>query len=87
MLGQAAPSEHGDRNVQVANTPAGVADLVHLVRSEYLEIPGLHLTHPQVQRLWSLDAATCDAVVDVLLGVRFLRRTRAGAYVRDESGR
>jgi hypothetical protein len=35
--------------------------LLRVIQAEYLEIPGLHLTQPQVQRLWSLDAHTCDA--------------------------
>jgi hypothetical protein len=58
-----------------------LAHWVRLIRAEYLEIPGLVLTPWQVQRLWSLDSATCDAVLDVLTDVRFLKRTRNGAYV------
>jgi hypothetical protein len=59
-----------------------MADWIHLVRSEYLEIPGLHLTRNQVQRLWGLDTVMCDALLEALVDVRFLRRTHAGAYVR-----
>ena len=65
-------------------------DLSHwlrLVQAEYLEIPGLHLTKPQVQRLWGLDAVTCDALLDVLQGAKFLRRTPKNAYVRTDLGR
>ena len=29
-----------------------VTDWVHIVRGEFVEIPGLRLTRPQVQRLW-----------------------------------
>jgi hypothetical protein len=58
-----------------------VTDWLQLIRSEYLEIPGLHLTKPQVQRLWGLDAVTCDALLDTLIRIRFLRRTHTGAYV------
>ena len=65
----------------------GLADLALLVRSEYVEIPGLSLTRPQAQRLWSLDASTCDAVLDALIDMRYLRRTQAGAYVRADVGR
>lgn len=60
------------------------ADWLHLIRSEYLEIPGLHLTRQQVQRLWGLDEITCDALLETLVDVRFLRRTRTGAYVRSD---
>ena len=59
-----------------------VGHVLHLIRSEYLEIPGLHLTRPQVERLWGLDAVTSDALLAALVDVQFLRQTRAGAYVR-----
>jgi hypothetical protein len=59
-----------------------VTDWLHLIRGEYLEIPGLHLTRMQVQRLWGLDDVTCDALLEALVDVQFLRQTRAGAYVR-----
>ena len=59
-----------------------IADWLHLIRAEYLEIPGLHLTRKQVQRLWNLDDVTCDALLEALVEVRFLRQTQAGAYVR-----
>jgi hypothetical protein len=61
-------------------------DWLHLIRAEYLEIPGLHLTKPQVQRLWGLDTMTCDALLKALVDARFLRRTHAGAYVRLDGG-
>jgi hypothetical protein len=57
-------------------------DWFQLIRAEYHEIPGLHLTKPQVQRLWNLDSATCDTVIEALESARVLRRTDAGAYVR-----
>jgi hypothetical protein len=63
-----------------------VMDWIHLIRSEYLEIPGLHLTRNQVQRLWGLDAVMCDTLLETLIDVRFLRRTHAGAYVRADGG-
>lgn len=63
-----------------------VADWIQLIRSEYLEVPGLHLTRAQFQRLWSLDTLTCDALLEALVDVKFLRRTRAGAYVRSDNG-
>jgi hypothetical protein len=53
-----------------------------LVQAEYREVPGLRLTRAQVQRLWSLDEATCDALIDALETAQFLRRTPANAYVR-----
>ena len=65
---------------------AQTSDWIQLIRSEYLEIPGLHLTRNQAQRFWGLDVVTCDALLEALVDVRFLRRTHAGAYVRADGG-
>jgi hypothetical protein len=61
-------------------------DLIRMIRAEYLEMPGLQLTAPQVRRLWNLDADLCDALLEVLVTGRFLRRTPSGAYVRADAG-
>jgi hypothetical protein len=52
-----------------------------MIKAEYREMPGLHLTRDQIQRLWSLEPHVCDELVDALLAARFLRRTPRGAYV------
>ena len=39
-----------------------VEDWLMLVRAEFVEMPGLSLTKPQVERLWGLDAVTSDAL-------------------------
>jgi hypothetical protein len=49
-------------------------DLVRRVRREYLEMPGLRITASEAQRLFGLDAATCDDVLDGLVTSGFLRR-------------
>jgi hypothetical protein len=59
-----------------------VRDWVQIVRGEYLEIPGLQLARPQVQRLWGLESSLCADVLDTLLAERFLHRTADGRYVR-----
>jgi hypothetical protein len=59
-----------------------IGDWLQLIRAEYLEIPGLCLTKPQVQRLWGLDAVTAEALLAALVDVNFLRRTAKDAYVR-----
>jgi hypothetical protein len=56
-------------------------DLMQLIRAEYREIPGLHLTRPQARRWWGLDSETCDTVLDALVTARFLRRTERDGYV------
>ena len=65
---------------------ATVADWLQLIRAEYLEFPGMHLTKRQVQRLWGLDALVCESLLDTLVDTRFLRRTRNDAYVRADAG-
>jgi hypothetical protein len=52
-----------------------------LVRAEYMEMPGLCLTGPQIRRLWSFAPAMCEAVLAELVSARFLRRTPDGEYV------
>ena len=52
------------------------------IRGEYLEMPGLHLTAAQAERLWGLDRETCSSLLATLVDANFLRRTRDGAYIR-----
>jgi len=59
-------------------------DWVHLVQAEYLEMPGLQLTKAQVRRLWGLEDNTCDAVLEELQAIHFLRRTAGDLYVLDD---
>ena len=61
-------------------------DWLRLIRGEYLEIPGLCLTRPQVQRFWGLDELTSDALLTALVDVKFLRRTAHDTYVRADAG-
>ena len=55
--------------------------ILHRIRTEYREMPGLCLTPPQVRRLWQLDATTCETALARLLDEHFLSRTRDGSYV------
>lgn len=65
---------------------ASIPRWLQLIRAEYVEMPGLHLTEPQVRRLWGLDSVTAEALLSALLDVKFLRRTHQGAYVRADQG-
>lgn len=63
-----------------------LADWLRLVRAEYLEVPGLHLTKAQIKRMWGLDEQTCDALIRTLIDCRFLRRTASDRYGRSDAG-
>jgi len=56
--------------------------LVHRVKSEFIEMPGLQLTLPQAARLWGLDHDASRQVIDSLVEVSFLRWTAQGTVVR-----
>jgi hypothetical protein len=62
----------------------GIQEVVHRIRGEFLEMPGLRLTLEQARRLWRLDETACDAVLGALVDARFLARTRDGAFIRDD---
>jgi len=64
---------------------ADAVDWLGLVRSEYREMPGLHLTLPQAQRRWWLDASTSASVFTALVAAGFLRQTTRGGYVRADA--
>jgi hypothetical protein len=67
-------------------TNSHILDWLQIVRAEYLEIPGLCLTKPQIQRLWGLESITSEAVLAALVDVKFLRCTSHDAYVRADGG-
>jgi hypothetical protein len=60
-----------------------VAEWIHVVQAEYLEMPGLQLTGRQIRRLWGLEQDTCDTLLEELLAAHFLRRTVRDVYVLD----
>lgn len=64
----------------------GITPLLHRVRSEFLEMPGLQLTPDQAARLWSLDRSTSGRILDGLTSAGFLSRNRNGAYLLASAG-
>ena len=60
-------------------------DWVHLIQSEYVEMPGLHLSKRQAQRMWNLDARSTDMIFDALEAANFLRRMPNDMYIRAAS--
>ena len=61
-----------------------VDDAAELLRMEYAEMPGLHLTAGQAQRLCNLSSEVSDRALRILLESGFLRRTVEGRYVRGD---
>jgi hypothetical protein len=58
------------------------SDLLHRIRGEFVEMPGLRLTLAQAQRLWGLDRTLCESLLHALVQASFLRETREGAFMR-----
>ena len=59
-----------------------IADLLVLIRAEYDEMPGLHLTPPQVCRLFGIDPHTGETVMRMLVDEGIVTRTATGAFIR-----
>jgi len=60
--------------------------LLRRVKAEYVEMPGLQLTHEQAQRLCALDRETCTVIFDTLVQGGFLIRGADGRYRRAADG-
>lgn len=60
--------------------------IVERLRAEFLEMPGLRLTAQQVHRLCGVDRDACRAVLDVLVGEKFLCTKPDGTYARLTDG-
>jgi hypothetical protein len=52
------------------------------IRAEYLEMPGMRLTAPQVQRLSGVDVSVCRLVLEDLVRAHFLSAGHDGSYSR-----
>jgi hypothetical protein len=78
-------AKHEPCTVTIFRTTAEDA-LLHRVRGEYREMPGMRLTVDQAMRLWMLERGTCTKVLDSLVAARFLGRDANGRYARAHSG-
>jgi hypothetical protein len=75
-----------ERAGQSRRAPAvDLGAMLRRIREEFLEMPGLCLTEPQVQRLWALDCRTCSALLTVLVDAKLLTRTADGRVMRPDS--
>ena len=82
-------SEKAKASVTVVSTEACPVDqhTFQRVCGEFLEMPGLHLTCKQAQRLWGLDERSCVRLLEFLVDAEFLRRHEEGLYTRLTEGR
>ena len=60
-------------------------EMLRLIEAEYREVPGLHLTKPQIQRLWGIEAPLCESLVAALVAARVLRPSLRQGFVRADS--
>jgi DNA-binding IclR family transcriptional regulator len=60
--------------------------LAFRIRGEFLEMPGLRLTVSQASKLWAMDPATSERLLEALRQLGFLARSASGAYARTSAG-
>jgi hypothetical protein len=58
--------------------------VINRIRNEFAEMPGLKLTVDQAMRLWGLDRAECQRVINALVQAAFLQRNSRGEVLRSE---
>lgn len=63
-------------------TDLTLADLLFLVRAEFLEIPSLQLTQSQIEHLWGIDKGMAGIILSSLVEAHFLTKTPLGTYTR-----
>jgi hypothetical protein len=74
----APPVRPGDRR----RNPQWRARLEQRARAEFAEMPGLHLSMLQAQRLFGLRADICQRILDTLVREGFLAVVAPGVYAR-----
>jgi hypothetical protein len=72
--------------VELRRNPEWRLTLLRRVREEFVEMPGMHLTLAQAQRLFGLRADICERILRGLVEESFLTVDRRGAFVRRSAG-
>jgi hypothetical protein len=67
-----------------AETPIDFNAVLHMIRAEFLDMPGLRLTDVQARRLWALDRGTCAAALATLVQANVLTRMADGRVTARE---
>jgi len=76
---------HETCTIQVFH-PSAERLLERRIRGEFKEMPGLRLSPRQASRLWSIESAVCEQMLDALVRSGYLRRDRNGLYARSHCG-
>ena len=66
----------------MSETGTRIRDVVQRIQGEFNELPDLRLTRSQVQRIWHLDRALCEALLAAFVDARFLSRAPDGSFFR-----
>ena len=77
---------HTKRGTMEQSVAENVFDWVRLIQAEFAEMPGLHLSKRQAQRMWNLDAGSTDVIFKALEASSFLRRMPNDIYIRADVG-
>jgi hypothetical protein len=63
-----------------------IEEVLHRLRAEFLDIPGLRLKSEEVQRLCGVERTISQMMLDVLVDEEFLSVTFDGHYSRITTG-
>lgn len=61
---------------------ARLDDDLHLIRSEFQEIPDLRVSLEQAQVRWNLEPSDLELILETFVDVGFLRHSLDGPYYR-----
>ena len=61
---------------------ARLDDDLHLIRSEFQEIPDLRVSLEQAQVRWNLEPSDLELILETFADVGFLRHSSDGPYYR-----
>jgi len=64
----------------ISPTPGELDLLLHRIKSEYREMPGMQLTGLQAARLLGIDPVICAVLLDRLIAAGYLRCHARGRY-------
>jgi len=72
--------------LQAHPVPLDGASALRVIRSEFTEMPGMHLSLAQAVRLWAMAPAACKQALDLLVRSGFLIFDARDGYSRADTG-